>query len=162
MNQESIFRRPMTPTQRTSTAGVLLSPWHPIHASTSEDMWELPSNSSSLSSSSENSNDTAIRHHNIENFYDHHRYHNDIDDDRNEQESIVSVMNTHTSNYRYNHNYNRNHNTNTRQGESSTSRLFPTPRKKFVLGDATNLHQTKRNTTVTAIPTNIERRSYFN
>jgi len=141
-----------------------LLPWHPIHASSSEDMWEIPSSSSSSSSSSGDSNTTTtIIHDDGESFYvHHHRYHNDVDDDRNERESMILVMNNH------------NHNAgvveeNDIQGEPSTSRLFTNTRKKCVLGDATNLRQRKSNTST--IPTNIDdnrlnrrriRTSYFN
>jgi hypothetical protein len=159
---------PITPTAVSSSSLSSSSPWHPIHASPSEDMWELPhSTSSTLSSSSYNSeylnerdyNSSGLQHlHSDENLYTHFFH----DDDRNDRESASTMRNTTTENNSYL----------VRGQEESSSRFNITninnnsvsilSEKKCVLGDATNTTLRRNNNNNANYATRDIRRSYFN
>mmetsp|Transcript_59072 Transcript_59072/g.66098 ORF Transcript_59072/g.66098 Transcript_59072/m.66098 type:complete len:159 (+) Transcript_59072:233-709(+) len=151
-NNSPILSHGTGPTTHTSPSSLSSSsPWHPVHASPSENMWELPSSSSSLSSddntyflneryyNSSSAQQQLHDHEYVENFYIHQN------DDRNERESMTTVMNTN----------------NDLRREEPSSRLLE---KKCVLGDATNTLRRKGNTSNTHnnINTRRIRRSDFN
>ena len=126
--QENIFSARRSPTTVSS-----VSSWHPINASPSEDMWELPASSSSVSDDRDDFTSSGLQEFSI--YTDHDDY-----------DGTVSLSDPHTLlpptvTIRTN----TNSNNRSALSSASTSRNTGLSKQRLVLGDATNTLRLQNN-----------------
>lgn len=147
--QENLFSHMA---RRSPTTVSSISSWHPINASPSEDMWELPASSSSISDDRDDFHASGL-HQEFTIYTDHDDYSTNAS--LSEQDSHTTLPPTVT--IRTNHN-------NTRRGiTSGASRQnrnngIGLSKQRCVLGDATNTLRRQNNASNT---TRRVQRSYF-
>jgi hypothetical protein len=156
---ENIFS-PMT--SRNPTTASSISSWHPISASPSEDMWELPTSSSSMSSDDREDFHSSGLHQEFSIYNDNNDYNDYKTNTIHEQHAstpMPSTVTVRTNNHRNNH----------RRDSSSLSLMsnassrgrnsgIGLSEQRCVLGDATNTLRRKSNTSNTS----SMQRIYFN
>ena len=139
--QQDNFYSPMMNGSRTPASS---SSWHPIYTSTSQDMWELPSSSSSMSDDRDDFPTSGL-HQELPIYHDDYSTNNN-----HEQETLTQMPSTVT--IRTHHNDSRRDSSsrlNNNNNNHSRSNGIGLSGKKCVLGDATNTVRRKNNTSNT-------------
>jgi len=152
--QENLFS-PMK--SRSSTTVSSISSWHPINASPSEDMWELPASSSSMSDDLDDFHTSGLHQQFIYSDNDNDDY---ITDTIQEQDASTSMPPTVTVRTNFHRNDHHRDSSPTMSNASSDGRNsgIGLSKKKCVLGDATNTLRRKINTSNTR---HIQRSNYY-
>lgn len=150
--------------RRSPTTASSISSWHPIHSSPSEDMWELPASSSSMSDDRDDFHTSGL-HQEFSIYMDHDDYStNTTLQEHDASSTMPPTVTVRTNIHRGNHHHHHHHR---RDSSSATSSVSSRDRnsgiglseRRCVLGDATNTIRRKTNPSITA---RRIQRSHFN
>lgn len=152
---ENLFS-PMS--RRSPTTASSISSWHPIHSSPSEDMWELPASSSSMSDDRDDFHTSGL-HQEFSIYMDHDDYStNTTLQEHDASSTMPPTVTVRTNIHRGNHRRDSSLATGSVVSRDRNSRIGLSERR-CVLGDATNTIRRKTNPSIT---TRRIQRSHFN
>mmetsp|Transcript_12498 Transcript_12498/g.28851 ORF Transcript_12498/g.28851 Transcript_12498/m.28851 type:complete len:151 (-) Transcript_12498:321-773(-) len=140
--QESLSSSVM---RRSPTTVSSISSWHPINASPSDDMWELPASSSSMSDDGEDFYTSGL-HQEFSIYSDNHD--GSINTNNREQDNLTPMPRTVSVRTTRQHGYYNRRDTSSRMSNGtnrSRNRGIGLSEDKCVLGDATNTLRRKNN-----------------